>query len=463
MNYLAILFFGFIATPLIAPTDQSKEIEHRAKVKPSQRIEIKGLSGAEIEFKTWEKEEVYMKLTLRISSSDEDYETEYINSFEVQERVTDGSLVLAFKEPSRGASSGFWSIFKGRSYTRKEITGEVFLPSRNPLTTDLSYGALSMSGIKGELNILGKNNTLTVRDCANIRRVTNDYGKTEIENGGGSLDLSGTSSTVTVVKFAGPAFVDANYSNITMNAVTDNVRVKSQSGTHTLEDIGGNLTVRSNYSNITVSQVKGLLDVTSQSGKLRARNVRGLVVDAPYTNIEAVDVTGIDGKDVVVASQSATINLENITGNTIVTSPYSTIGLKNIDGSVDLENTSGRVNAQDVSGNWKSRTEYTSLRLKGLKSKEVIMSNKSERIEVDLLVVPSTVEIRNEYGSVSVDLPKGFAGDISLDAEYGKVDTDFGIQTRNRGSSGYAVGKVGSGTGKITIETRSGNIELNQK
>ena len=463
MKHLAILLAAFSAMPLLAPVDQSKDLEHRAKVKPAQRIEIKGLSGAEIEFKTWEKDEVYLKLNLQISSSDEDYETEYINSFEVQERATEGSLVLAFKEPSRGVNSGFWSLFKGGSYVRKRITGEIFVPRANPLTTDLSYGSLTMSGINGELNVLGKNNTLTLKDCANLQRVTNNYGKTEIENGGGSLDLSGTSSTVTVRKFAGPASVEANYSTITMNAITGDVRVKSQSGSHTLEDIGGNLTIRSNYSTITVSRVKGLLDVTSRSGNLRARNIRGLVVDAPYTNIEAEDVTGIEGKDVVIANQSATITLENIKGNTLITAPYCNIGLKNIDGSADVETKSGSVNAQGVSGNWKARTEYTTLRLKGLKSKEVIMSNKSGNIDAELLVVPATVDIRNDYGSVSLDLPKGFSGEISLDAEYGKVNTDFPIQTRNRGSSGYAVGKVGSGTGKIAIETRSGNIELTQK
>ncbi len=463
MKPLMILLFAFIASPFFEMTDQSKEIEHRAKVKPSQRIEIKGLSGAELVFNTWDKDEVYLKLHLQISSSDKDYEAEYINSFQVQERVTDGSVVLAFKEPGRNVSSGFWSIFRGGSFVRKEITGEIFVPAGNALTTDVSYGSLSMGGIKGELNILGKNNTITLRECANIRRVTNDYGQTEIESGGGSLDLSGTSSKVTVTKFAGPAIVDANYSTITMNSITDAVTVKSQSGTHTLEDIGGNLTVRSNYSKITVSQVKGLLDVSSQSGTLRARNVRGLVVDAPYTTVEVTDVTGIAGKDITISNQSATITLENIKGNTIISAPYSNIGLKNIDGSVDVESKSGRINAQDVSGNWKSRTEYSKLRLIGLRSKEVIMTNKSDRIEADLAVVPETIDIRNEYGSVSVELPKGFSGDISLDAEYGKVNTDFPIQMRNRGSSGYAIGKVGSGTGKINIETRSADIELSQK
>lgn len=460
MKLASILLVTFV---VLFSADQSKDIEHRAKVKPSQRIEVTGLSGSKIEFKTWDKDEVYLKLSLRISSSDDDYEKEYVNSFEVQERTTDGSLILAFKEPRHDVSSGIWSIFKGGSYVRKEITGEVFVPAANPLTTDLSYGSLSMTGIKGELNVLGQNNTLLLTDCTNLKRITNNYGKTEIENGGGSLDLSGTSSTIIISKFAGPVSVDANYSVITMTGIAGTVSVESQSGKHTFEDIGGNLTIRSNYSTMSISNVKGLLDITSQSGRVKARNVQGLVVDASYTTIDALDVTGISGKDVVIADQSASITLENVRGNTIITSPYSTIELKNIEGSVDVETKSGKVNARGVSGNWKSRTEYSRITLVEAKSKEVFMTNKSGAIDADLLVVPSAIDIRNEYASVNVSLPRGFSGDISLDAEYGTVKTDFAIQTRNRSSSGYAVGKVGSGTGKIAIETRSGNIELTQK
>jgi len=463
MKLASILLATFVVLQAPFSADQSKDIEHRAKVKPSQRIEITGLSGSKIEFKTWDKDEVYLRLNLRISSSDEDYEREYINSFEDHERTTEGSLILAFKEPRRDVSSGIWSIFRGGSYVRKEITGEVFVPRANPLTTDLSYGSLSMTGIKGELNVLGKNNTLTLTDCANLHRITNNYGTTEVENGGGSLDLSGTSSTITVSNFAGPASVDANYSEIKMIGVAGTVSVKSQSGKHTFEDIGGNLTIRSKYSTMSIANVNGLLDIASQSGRVKARNVQGLIVDAPYTTIDAVDVTGINGKEVVISDQSATITLENIRGNTIITSPYSTIELRNIEGSVDVETKSGKVNARGVSGNWKSRTEYSRITLVELKSKEIFMTNKSGNIDADLLVVPSVIDIRNEYATVDVSIPRGFSGDISLDAEYGTVKTDFSIQTRNRGSSGYAVGKVGSGTGKIAIETRSGNIELTQK
>lgn len=212
MKLAFILLAAFVVSQAPFSADQSKDIEHRANVKPSQRIEITGLSGSKIEFKTWDKNEVYLKLSLRISSSDEDYEKEYINSFEVQERTTEGSLILAFKEPKRDISSGIWSIFKGGSYVRKEITGEVFVPAANPLTTDLSYGSLTMTGLRGELNVLGKNNTLRLTGCVNLHRITNDYGKTEVENGGGSLDLSSTSSTITISRFAGPASVDADYS-----------------------------------------------------------------------------------------------------------------------------------------------------------------------------------------------------------------------------------------------------------
>lgn len=462
MKRLTMFLSISLFLPSLVLADQTKDFEHRANVKPSQRIEIKGLSGANLVFTPWDRNEIYVKINVRISSSDEDYEKKYVESFGIEEYGTEQRLVLQFREPSR-VRFGLWDLFKGGSYVRKEIRGEVFVPRGNPLTTDLSYGELEFSDLRGEVNILGKNNILSVRNCANLHEVTNNYGKSHIEGGGGSLDLTGTSSQVTVTKFAGSVIIDAPYSTITTAEIGKPVTIKSQSGTLVLSDIGGAATINSPYSNITVSKVMGPLDISTKSGTIRVKDVQGLVVDAPYTNVQALGVAGKPGKDILVKGQSGSISLENVTGNVVMDCPYSPVDLQQINGSVDLTTKSSRVEARDISGSWKSGTEYSTITLHGLKSTEVNIINKSGDVDIDLAVVPSTIRVRNEYAGVSVRLPKGFSGDIALDAEYGRIKTDFSIRSRNRGSSGYAIGKVGSGTGSITIETKSGNIGLIQK
>ncbi len=459
----AILFFGLLACAPLSLADQSKNLEHKSFTTPSQRIEIRGLSGSEIEFKTWDKNEVSVTLKVTISSSDEVYERDYIDALEIREEKSEHALVLVFKELRRDLRSGFWSLFKGGNYVRKEIRGEVIVPKANPLTTDLSYGSLTLEGMTGELNIDGKSNTLSLKKCSNVRRVRNDYGKTEIDHSEGSLDLSGTSSTVTIASFSGPVSVDANYSTIKISDVSQSATIKSQSGRLTIEKIGGNLTVQGDYSPMNISDVKGFAQISTKSGSLRIRNVGGLNIDAPYTTVEATDVAGITGKLVSITGQSGNVILENIQSSVFLDCPYSNISLRNTSGSVDLSSKSSQIRAQEIGGDWKSRTEYSTLRLRGLKSKEVSIVNKSSSIDVEMGAVPTKIDIRNEYGNVTVDLPKGFSGDVLLDAEYGNVRTDFPLQIRNRSSSSFASGRIGSGTGAITIETRSGSIDLSQK
>jgi hypothetical protein len=60
-------------------------------------------------------------------------------------------------------------------------------------------------------------------------------------------------------------------------------------------------------------------------------------------------------------------------------------------------------------------------------------------------------------------MPKGFEGNVELTAKHGDIKTDFPLQFRTKGSATYAAGIVGNGISKITIETRSADIELNEK
>lgn len=463
MKLALAVFLTFAGPAVISFADQTRSLEKHYQVSPSQRIELHGLSGAEIEFKSWDRNEVSIKIDVRISSSDAEYEKEYLDALDIQETHNDKEFVITMKELNRGVSSGFWNIFSGRVFLKKDIRGEVYVPRANALTTDFSYGSIMLDNMKGEINIRGKSNKVSLKNCASVQRIENDYGTTEIEQSGGDLNLRGTSSTVSALSFTGAVSINADYSTITLRDVAQSASVESKSGKLTAENINGDLTVRADYSTIVASHVKGMLNVETKSGSLRAQDIKGLTVDAPYSTVEATGITGIPGKEVSVAGQSDPIALEAVSGNVVVNSPYSSISLRGIQGSVNVSTKSGRVTADDVSGDWSAKTEYTSLDLRRLRSRSVTITNKSANVDLDLAVVPNTLTVRNEYGSVSVSVPKGYSGDITLDAEYGSVETDFPIRVKNKGSSGYAIGKVGSGTGSISIETKSGNIELTQR
>ena len=101
--------------------------------------------------------------------------------------------------------------------------------------------------------------------------------------------------------------------------------------------------------------------------------------------------------------------------------------------------------------------------VRGLTAKKVYMTNSSNPVDLLLKTVPNSVEIRDQFGSVSVGMPQGFSGSVDMTAEYGKINTTLPVKVKVLSSSEYAVGKVGAGTGLLTIETKSANITVQEK
>ncbi len=448
----------------VAGSTKSKTIEKNVATTPGQLIEVNGVTGSNVTFHSWDKDEVYVKLMVTISSSDKEYEDAYIAAVDMNESKTSQTVRLRLQEIKSDWSLGSWidKIF-GNVYINKEVTGDIYLPRKNPFTTDTRYGTMLLDGMQGEVRLLGVSNSLTLRNCTSLREIENNYGTTIIESSGGNLRLEGTSSKVTISDFKGKISLDVNYSTVHISRTSDNVSVADQSGEVTIDDAAGDTRIDANYSTITLNRIKGFADVKSTSGTVKARNVGGINVSANYSNIDIINVDGSSGKQIIIKSQSGELTMENIEGDLKIDNPYSRIDLMRIKGNVSLNSTSATVDGEDITGDWSSRTQYSSITLRALSAKSISMTNSSNPISIICKTVPSSVAIQNTYGGVSLRMPSGFSGDVELDAEYGEVNTNLPIKSKSRSGSGFAQGRIGSGPGTITVETKSGNIELMEK
>lgn len=451
------LFVLLFAGITIASAQKSREIERTFKVTPTQRIEINGFSGSEISFKSWEKPEVYLKIRVQVSSSNSDYEDEYIESVKLVDSQSASALTISFEDQKKGRS------FFGFGYIRKEISGEIYVPQSNPLSANIPYASVSLENMKGEIRLNGKSNTLSLRNCTSVREIVNDYGKTTIENSGGDLKFEGKSGAIIIENFKGSVNVDADYSTITMTQIDKPTTVRSKSAKLRLEEIRGDLTVDSDYSTITINNVSGFVYARTKSGTVRVKQVDGINVDADYSTVDITNVTGKSGKEIVIKGRSGNLTLHDAVSAVRIDNPYSNMSLRRIKGAVSLTSTSSRVRAEDITGDWNSNTQYVTLSILGLVAQNVVITNKSNPVDVELKNAPSKVDIKNEYGGVSVTMRPGFSGEVSLEATYGKIDCDLPIKVKNLGGGAYGIGKIGNGSGQITIETKSANIRLYEK
>jgi hypothetical protein len=446
------------ATSLFFETpDRHRTIEEHFKTQPSQRIEMRSFSGAKIKVKSWEKDEVSIRLDISYSSSDVRDEQRFLEYTQSAEALT---ITYWEADMSGKGRRSFWSwvtsIFSG-GFMTKEIEGEIYVPQSNSLSAEVRYGSISLDGMKGPLRLDGTGNTVVLKNCSAIQEVTNDYGKTTIERSGGSLQLSSKSATILVDQFTGKATIDADYSNITARDVTQSLVIFSSSGTIKVDHVGGNTTIRSDYSNITANNIGGMLEIEDKSGKIRATGVDGVKVEGDYGSMEI--------SDVALSGQSGSISLSDAVGDVQINNPYGTVDLKEIKGSVEIKSKSSNVRASGVSGDWTSTTEYCTLSLRDVSAKRVTMSNTGGQIDIALKLAPTFVDIKNEYATVNLEIPTGFSGDVDLNAIYGHIETNLPLSKTKSfdGGGGYAIGKIGTGNGKLSIETKSGNVKVMQR
>lgn len=461
----SILYLIALAIPVFAAlSEETRTIEKKFPVKASQRIELRGFSSADVQVRSWERNEVSLRIEISVSSSDGDVERKVIQGAALNDHSTDESLVLTLSMPEArvGERWGLGSIF-GRSYIKRTVKGEVYVPSANAFLTDNSYGALSIENIAGQVDLIGKGNTISIRNCAKLGTIKNDYGTTKIVSSGGTMRLSGQSSTVSVETFNGSAEMDADYSTLNLRGLTGMADITAQSGSLSIEDIKGGVRVDAKYAKFDVRNVGGAVEIRSQSATIRLRDTGPVDIDAPYSRISIATVRGSGKQGVHIKGQSGNIDLTETTGDIAIENPYGNTTLRSVVGNVTLSGQSGTINAEGVKGNWTSDTRYSNIRLGGISGREIIVRNSSGTVSIEAASVVAKLEVDNEYGNINVGLPKGFQGTVNLEAEYGNIETDLNVKVKKLGGSAIAMGTIGTGAGSISLTTKSGSIRLEER
>lgn len=445
--------------------ERDRSLERRVPVGPGQEVEVRGLRGSEIEFRTWDEAAVKVQLRISVSSSDEDWEERYLQHVALAVDSSRDKITITYREPEANEVSGSWlkRLFNFRSFRKMEVSGVVMIPRRNAFATDLRYGSISLSGVEGEVRLEGQSNTVAVRDCPRLSVIRNDYGRTKVERSGGDLRVEAKSGELTVTDFKGALLAEADYAVVTLAQVVGNVQVKDKSGTVRLTDVKGDVDVDADYSRVNIDRVAGAVRVTDKSGSVQVRSVDGIDVNAPYSEVEIANVSGTRGLPIVIRGQSGRLLLEQAVGNVQIDNSYSRMDLADIKGDVNLRAQSATVEAERVEGDWSSETAYTQVSVRALKATNVLVSNSSNSVLLELLKAPAKLQVRNSYGNVEIGVPGGFAAKVRLKSEYGTIRTDLPLEVDTFGSGSLATGTVADGTSSFSVEVKSGDVRVRQR
>jgi DUF4097 and DUF4098 domain-containing protein YvlB len=193
-------------------------------------------------------------------------------------------------------------------------------------------------------------------------------------------------------------------------------------GTVSITNVNGELLVDGHSAPVTASGTKGTLVLDVGSGPVHVSGAEGsLNVD---TGSGSVEVSGFRGGELSIDTGSG-----GVTGSDLQASQIQ------IDtGSGDIELTS-------------------------VTSPILMLETGSGSVGADLHGPVRELAVETGSGDVSVRAPASLAAEVEIETASGGIETDFQLQV-TRHSRDHVVGQIGNGTGRVAIETGSGDVRL---
>ena len=193
-------------------------------------------------------------------------------------------------------------------------------------------------------------------------------------------------------------------------------------GRVSITNVNGELLVDGHSAPVTASGTKGTLMLDVGSGPVRVTGAEGEVnVD---TGSGPVQVTGFSGGELHIDTGSG-----GVTG-----SELKADGIHIDTGSGDIELTAAG-------------------------APTVVLETGSGSVGADLRGPVSELSVETGSGDISVRAPASLAAQVEIETASGEIETDFQLQV-TRHSRDHVVGQIGDGSGRVEIETGSGDVRL---
>ena len=337
------------------------------------------------------------------------------------------------------------------------LTVPAVLTAQNPERITLDGREVAVYNLVGRLTVIGGTSDKVIVE---VTRAGRDAGKLKLETG----DVRGRSALRIRYPEDRIYYADVRWNGRTNFTIGDDgtfgdntnnrgrwdtgrrIEVSSRDGLDAHADLkvfvpkGKTLFLRQGVGETSIENVDGHLDVDVSASHVRVAHVRGSLTIA--TGSGGVDVTDMLG-DLRLDSGSGGAALDGIRGGSL---------------SLDVGSGSLRGRALDVS-DIKADVGSGGVRLTAVKTPRFRLETGSGSTEVEFLVAPDDVNIEAGSGGVTLRLPSSLSASVDIETGSGGIDSDFEVKLA-RVERRALRGTIGSGRGRITVESGSGSVRL---
>ena len=158
----------------------------------------------------------------------------------------------------------------------------------------------------------------------------------------------------------------------------------------------------------------------------------------------SLDVTVPNQTNLELATRNGAVTIADITGRVRATSHNGKVTTERVSGGTELETHNGSITCRQTSGDAKLRTHNGSVKA----------------FYAETAPPVSDISIVTSNGSIELAAPPGLSARIEASTHNGSINTALPITISGKVTKRKLTGTIGSGEGRLHLETHNGSIRL---
>lgn len=209
-----------------------------------------------------------------------------------------------------------------------------------------------------------------------------------------------------------------------------------------------NLTATITARAITEEEAKELAERTtvrleSFGGRLIAKIDKPTFLTNKSVSV-SLDVQLPDESDLELTTHNGSVQIRNVVGRLSGTTHNGRITAEQVSGTAQLHTHNGSVTCREISGDCRLKSHNGSVKVYYSKAAESICD----------------ISLITYNGGIELETPSNFSGEFSASTHNGSIRTDLPITIVGKVNKRKLTGKIGTGQGKLHLETHNGSIRV---
>lgn len=284
----------------------------------------------------------------------------------------------------------------------------------------------------------------------------NEYGNVSLENTQAETDLTLHNGNLAIKHIKGTLKVAVEYGNTSLSDAEGNVQSVQHSGHFSGENIIGSCSLKTEYGNVSLNTLKGntcTIDIHNGHCAASLLQFDRAVFNLEYGNLSLSNITS----PVYATLHNGNTAIENVIGETTITTEYGQQSLLNLKGNLNLKLGTGNASCQFINGNANIKGTYSNISLSTL-SGDLAVSTETGNISGSAITLKNSASLKSERGNIMLQTTNDMESlSCNLNTEYGKVNIRKNATSMSKQNGGLVVNK---GSINITAYTQTGNVLL---